>query len=368
MLLEILVHLLNGRNLHHHQKYWQHYNRLLTLVQYQYQGENTKEEATSWKKPPPPPEVLAALQEAGTSPEKGTPPLGKIMADSREDSKGSWKKRMNPVKNAVQKVGAELSSSTKDFRNKLTEKSDSDKSSPTSTHMNSSSHALVLNELSNKRLKSVPAVPERANSPMLPRKTEEEKNVPKKIQPTLPSGQKPEYRVAKWDVTADEPDELTFKKGDKIRVISKDPSGWWTGELPNGKTGTFPYNYTQPDGPRPLPSHSTSPNPGLTRTNSTPGGMNVNRNSTSNLPPSGHQAQNPTRGRGGPKFGTMKEKSPNSKPGDVGRDVSPNRGRGGSRRGGRPVSVSGTHAGRGGSTRGGMNDKSGRGRPLPTPQ
>lgn len=53
-----------------------------------------------------------------------------------------------------------------------------------------------------------------------------------------------EYRYALWDATADESDEISFSKGDRIRVISKGASGWWVGELDNGKRGTFPYNYT----------------------------------------------------------------------------------------------------------------------------
>jgi hypothetical protein len=31
--------------------------------------------------------------------------------------------------------------------------------------------------------------------------------------------------------SATEPDELTFKEGDIIYIISEDPSGWWNGKL-----------------------------------------------------------------------------------------------------------------------------------------
>lgn len=53
-----------------------------------------------------------------------------------------------------------------------------------------------------------------------------------------------EYRYALWDTTADESDEISFQKGDRIRVISKASSGWWIGELDSGESGSFPYNYT----------------------------------------------------------------------------------------------------------------------------
>lgn len=39
--------------------------------------------------------------------------------------------------------------------------------------------------------------------------------------------------------TATQPSELSFKQGDVIKVLEKDPSGWWVGEL-NGKMGFFP--------------------------------------------------------------------------------------------------------------------------------
>lgn len=37
----------------------------------------------------------------------------------------------------------------------------------------------------------------------------------------------PESVVALYDYTADEEGELTFKEGDIIHIIAKDPSGWW---------------------------------------------------------------------------------------------------------------------------------------------
>jgi len=41
------------------------------------------------------------------------------------------------------------------------------------------------------------------------------------------------------DYTGTQPNELSFRAGDLIKIIEKDPSGWWVGEL-NGKMGFFP--------------------------------------------------------------------------------------------------------------------------------
>lgn len=50
-----------------------------------------------------------------------------------------------------------------------------------------------------------------------------------------------EFR-AKYDYNAEATEELSFKKGDVIKVISEDITGWWEGTL-RGKTGLFPINY-----------------------------------------------------------------------------------------------------------------------------
>ncbi|KAJ8264666.1 hypothetical protein GJAV_G00152290 [Gymnothorax javanicus] len=50
-----------------------------------------------------------------------------------------------------------------------------------------------------------------------------------------------------WDCNADEPDELSFHRGDLIHVISKEYNihGWWVGEL-NGSIGIVPKDFLQP--------------------------------------------------------------------------------------------------------------------------
>ncbi|KAJ3437215.1 rho/rac/cdc gtpase-activating protein [Anaeramoeba flamelloides] len=39
--------------------------------------------------------------------------------------------------------------------------------------------------------------------------------------------------------------QLTFKKGAIIKVLKKDPRGWWYGKIKNQKPGIFPSNYTK---------------------------------------------------------------------------------------------------------------------------
>lgn len=51
-----------------------------------------------------------------------------------------------------------------------------------------------------------------------------------------------EYVVADFDFTSDDAGDLPFKKGDRIKVLSKD-GGWWKGEM-GDNMGMFPANYT----------------------------------------------------------------------------------------------------------------------------
>ncbi|XP_076257673.1 CIN85 and CD2AP related isoform X1 [Rhynchophorus ferrugineus] len=47
-----------------------------------------------------------------------------------------------------------------------------------------------------------------------------------------------------FDYSANEPDELTIKKGDIIKDVIKKPGGWWEGTL-NDKKGVFPDNFVK---------------------------------------------------------------------------------------------------------------------------
>lgn len=51
--------------------------------------------------------------------------------------------------------------------------------------------------------------------------------------------------IAKYNYEAQQTDELTLVKGDKISVLEKSSDGWWRGRTPNGETGWFPSNYVQ---------------------------------------------------------------------------------------------------------------------------
>lgn len=45
-----------------------------------------------------------------------------------------------------------------------------------------------------------------------------------------------------YDFVGQETDELSFRKGDKIKVLDDRHNDWWKGELA-GRIGLFPRNY-----------------------------------------------------------------------------------------------------------------------------
>ncbi|NXW61384.1 SKAP2 protein, partial [Eurystomus gularis] len=64
---------------------------------------------------------------------------------------------------------------------------------------------------------------------------------------TAPDSQNTDYAnfyQGLWDCTGDDPDELTFKRGDVIYILSKeyDSFGWWVGEM-KGTIGLVPKAY-----------------------------------------------------------------------------------------------------------------------------
>ena len=81
------------------------------------------------------------------------------------------------------------------------------------------------------------------------------------------------------DYTATQPSELSFRKGDVIKVLEKDPSGWWAGEL-NGKMGFFPSVEWVEE--IPAPSDNTGGAPPINRTSK-------NMSSSYVQPPQQHQ-------------------------------------------------------------------------------
>ncbi|KAL4687727.1 hypothetical protein H8959_019855 [Pygathrix nigripes] len=52
------------------------------------------------------------------------------------------------------------------------------------------------------------------------------------------------YYQGLWDCHGDQPDELSFQRGDLIRILSKEYNmyGWWVGEL-NSLIGIVPKEY-----------------------------------------------------------------------------------------------------------------------------
>nr|CAD7460783.1 unnamed protein product [Timema tahoe] len=50
--------------------------------------------------------------------------------------------------------------------------------------------------------------------------------------------------VVEFDYVAQEPDELSIRKGDIITNIRTQPGGWWEGSL-RGKRGMFPDNFVK---------------------------------------------------------------------------------------------------------------------------
>ncbi|KAJ8354451.1 hypothetical protein SKAU_G00220180 [Synaphobranchus kaupii] len=52
------------------------------------------------------------------------------------------------------------------------------------------------------------------------------------------------YYQGMWDCNGDQPDELSFKRGDAIYILSKEYQnfGWWVGEM-NGSVGIVPKDY-----------------------------------------------------------------------------------------------------------------------------
>lgn len=54
--------------------------------------------------------------------------------------------------------------------------------------------------------------------------------------------------LVEYDYQAQNPDELTIKKGDRIRNVLRKEEGWYEGELTsNGRRGVFPDNFVKVD-------------------------------------------------------------------------------------------------------------------------
>lgn len=63
----------------------------------------------------------------------------------------------------------------------------------------------------------------------------------------IPSGKPEEYVIAQYDFAGQGAGDLSFREGDRIKIIKKTQTDqdWWTGELA-GVRGSFPANYCRP--------------------------------------------------------------------------------------------------------------------------
>lgn len=63
----------------------------------------------------------------------------------------------------------------------------------------------------------------------------------------MPSGKPEEYVIAQYDFTGQGAGDLSFREGDRIKIVKKTQTDqdWWTGEI-RGMKGSFPANYCKP--------------------------------------------------------------------------------------------------------------------------
>uniref|UniRef100_A0A8D2L9S4 Src kinase associated phosphoprotein 2 n=1 Tax=Varanus komodoensis TaxID=61221 RepID=A0A8D2L9S4_VARKO len=84
-------------------------------------------------------------------------------------------------------------------------------------------------------------------APVVPAKIKEPKKQSQEIVSNVSGNKKTDYAnfyQGVWDCTGDVPDELTFKRGDVIYILSKEYNrfGWWVGEM-KGTIGLVPKAY-----------------------------------------------------------------------------------------------------------------------------
>ncbi|CAG0913478.1 unnamed protein product [Notodromas monacha] len=62
---------------------------------------------------------------------------------------------------------------------------------------------------------------------------------------TRPAKKKIERVIAKYDFEGNDPDDLPFKKGELLEVLTKDEEQWWTARNSIGQRGSIPVPYVQ---------------------------------------------------------------------------------------------------------------------------
>jgi len=82
-----------------------------------------------------------------------------------------------------------------------------------------------------------------------------------------PAPKRVEKVLAKYDFEGNDPDDLPFRKGEVLTVVSKDEEQWWTARNALGQTGSIPVPYIAkiddscgPKHPLVTPPNSGSPN------------------------------------------------------------------------------------------------------------
>lgn len=81
----------------------------------------------------------------------------------------------------------------------------------------------------------------RALSPVSMRSSQTSYSIPAK-------SENDEYAVALWTFSGDEPGDVAFRVGDRIRVLDhgdETDDKWWFGETEDGRLGLFPFNYVK---------------------------------------------------------------------------------------------------------------------------
>lgn len=70
--------------------------------------------------------------------------------------------------------------------------------------------------------------------------------------------------ITKYDFPGKDPEDLPFKKGEILEIISKDEEKWWQAKNKEGRTGQIPVPYVnviKPDDPAFMDSNSHPPDP-----------------------------------------------------------------------------------------------------------
>lgn len=89
-----------------------------------------------------------------------------------------------------------------------------------------------------------------------------------------PAPKKIQRVIAKYDFDGNDSDDLPFRKGDILTVISKDEEQWWTARNSIGQTGSIPVPYVQKydeDGPMIIENNSRPESGGSSGSNSNSG-------------------------------------------------------------------------------------------------